>query len=290
MSSTPISVNIALTNKCNYRCRFCYGHLRGFKRHFIYDGVLRIPKLLNESGCEKLTIEGGEPFLSPYLAPLLYEAKKVGLATCVVTNGSYISREQLEVLSPYIDWIGISIDSQHDEVEEWLGRGGNGHTEMVKTVAKWCHEFGIRLKVNTVVTSVNYQENLTDLIIELGPDRWKAFQVLRIKGENDIDFDELEIIDDQFQEFVDLNSGIGESGIHFVPEFNHDMDGSYIMILPDGHFFNKIGESYVLGENSIFEIGVERGLEQVDWKEDRFLARGGVYDFTNKKKEVKIHG
>jgi len=290
MSSTPISVNIALTNRCNYNCRFCFGHLNCFRNHFYYDTILQIPKLLKESGCEKLTIEGGEPFLSPYLSSLLIEAKKVGISTCVVTNGSYISREQLEVLSPYIDWIGKSIDSKHDEIEEWLGRGGKGHTEMVRKVAKWCHEFNIRLKINTVVTSANYQEDLTYLIIELEPDRWKAFQVLRIKGENDKHFDDLEITENQFHEFVYLNSKVREFDIEFVPESNHDMDGSYIMILPDGHFFNKIGESYIVGEDSIFKVGIKRALEHVEWKEDRFLARGGVYDYSNKQKEVIIHG
>lgn len=282
MNLKPISVNIALTNKCNYRCRFCFGHLHGWDHHFSYDRVLEIPKLLKKSGCEKITFEGGEPFLSPYLPPLLCESKKVGLITCVVTNGSFVSREQLLLLDPYIDWIGISIDSKQDEVEKWLGRGGKRHTEMVKRIASFCHDFGICLKVNTVVTSVNYHEDLTDLIIELEPDRWKAFQVLRVKGENEMDFDSVEISDDQFQEFIDLNSKVQESGIEFVPEFNHDMEGSYIMILPDGCFFNNIEGSHVVGENSIFDVGVEKALEQVEWKEEIFLSRGGLYDNKNK--------
>jgi len=291
MALTPVSINIALTNRCNYSCRFCFGHLHGQEHHFHIKRVLELPGLLKKAGCEKITFEGGEPLLSPYLNPLLYESKKVGLITCVVTNGSLISREWLMVMGNYTDWIGISIDSKHDEIEKWLGRGGKGHTEMVKKAAILCHEFGIRLKVNTVVTSVNYREDLTDLIIELRPDRRKAFQVLKIKGENDKGFDELEITDDQFREFIELNSRVIESGIDLVPEFNHDMDGSYIMILPDGHFFNKIRESYVVGENSIFEVGVQKALEQVEWREDRFLARGGFYDFSNiTKKEVIQHG
>jgi len=44
------------------------------------------------------------------------------------------------------------------------------------------HDLGIRLKVNSVVTKLNWAEEMTDFITDLTPERWKAFQVLSIQG------------------------------------------------------------------------------------------------------------
>jgi len=252
--------------------------------------MLELPPLLKEAGCEKITFEGGEPFLSPYLFPLLYVSKKEHLTTSIVTNGSMISQQYLELMAPYLDWIGISIDSQHDEIEGYLGRGGKGHTEMVKEVSKWSHDLNIKLKINTVVTSCSYREDMTDLIRELKPARWKAFQVLRVNNENEIGFEDIEISRFQFQEFIDINSKVEKFGIPFIPEFNDQMDRSYVMILPDGHFFNYTDHGYVASKDSIFDVGVEEALSQVNWDSESYFKRNGYYNWKNKEKEVIIHG
>mgnify|MGYP001052760539 CR=1 FL=1 len=286
----PYSVNIPITRICNYNCRFCFGCHESLKEHYKEDRILEIPSLLKEGGCDKVTFEGGEPFLSPFLSPLLYLSKKEDLTTSIVTNGSMITKQYLDLMSPYLDWIGISIDSQHDQIEEYLGRGGKGHTHMVKEVSNWCHELSVKLKINTVVTSCTYKEDMTDLIRELKPARWKAFQVLKVKEENDIGFDDMEISTSQFQEFIDINSKVEQYGIPFISEFNDQMDRSYVMILPDGHFFNYTDKGYVASKDSIFDVGVEKALSQVDWDSDSYFRRKGYYDWRNNKKEVITHG
>lgn len=279
MCPTPHSVNMPLTRSCNYNCRFCFGHLRGLDKYFDPSRILEIPILLSEVGTEKITLEGGEPFLSPHLLPLLKVSRRVGLKTCIVTNGSLITKRKLIELKPYLDWIGISIDSKHPEIEKWLGRGKEGHIDQVKRVLRWCHELGIKLKVNTVVTRCSYQEDMIDLIRELNPDIWKVMQVLEVKTENEDQIGDLKITDEQFRKFIELNQDITKYGIEFKPEFNHQMYGSYIMILPSGHFFNNNNGRYQISKDSIFDIGVIQALSEVDWDYGKFRERGGIYAY-----------
>jgi len=42
---------------------------------------------------------------------------------------------------------------------------------------------GIRLKINTVVSKLNYNEDLSWLIKKIKPERWKVFQILRIRNQ-----------------------------------------------------------------------------------------------------------
>ncbi len=92
----PVSVNIAIWPTCNYRCKFCFGHYRELKSEFVYDRVLEIPSILSEMGTEKITIEGGEPFLCKCLEDFLKVSKDVGLTTSIVSNGSLITEKKLK--------------------------------------------------------------------------------------------------------------------------------------------------------------------------------------------------
>jgi radical S-adenosyl methionine domain-containing protein 2 len=142
------------------------------------DRVLEIPQILQDAGCEKITLTGGEPFLYTGLFEILSASKEAGLTTCVVTNGSLLTREKLLSLGFRLDWIGLSLDSGYESVEKELGRGKGSHISQIRKVASWAHDLGIRLKMNTVVTSLTSSEDMTDIIRQLRPARWKAFQVI----------------------------------------------------------------------------------------------------------------
>jgi MoaA/NifB/PqqE/SkfB family radical SAM enzyme len=83
----------------------------------------------------------------------------------------------IQKLKPFVDWIGLSIDSADEKVEVALGRGNGGHVKKILELAKVIHKAGIKLKINTTVTRLNWQEDIRPLIRLLKPDRWKVFQV-----------------------------------------------------------------------------------------------------------------
>ena len=62
-----------------------------------------------------------------------------------------------------------------------------------------------------------------------------------------------------------------------MPEPNDLMRSSYLLLDEYMRFLNKGVKEPT---KSILEIGVEAALEDVDWDEDGFNERGGVYDWT----------
>ena len=267
------SVNWHIWERCNYKCKFCFATFSQVNWRLPKEQALMIPILLANSGVKKLNFVGGEPLLCPYIDALLSVSKEAGLVTSIVTNATRLTRKFLEDNACNIDWIGISIDSQDENTEKCLGRGTGNHVKMVVSRAKMVKEFGIKLKVNTVVTSLNFNEDMSSLITELGPDRWKVFQMLPINGENQSIGMDLTVDKSQFMEFVSRHKHLNP-----VAEDNDSMTGSYLMLDPLGRFFQNWNQRYVRSK-PILDVGVSRAIEQVGWSNNKFIERGGDYSW-----------
>ena len=270
--SVPISVNIPITGKCNYRCRFC------FAESYLLDDsrILESPKVLADAGTQKISFEGGEPFLYPKLGELLKISKEVGLVTSVISNGSLITKEILTKLSQHLDWLTLSIDSPDEGIELKLGRGFGGHVKQVRKVVGWAHDLGVKLKLNVVVTKLNINDDLSDILLELQPERVKLLQVLPIEGVNASKIKDLLITEEEFMSFVERHLHLKDKGISLIHETNDDMTGSYIMVLPDGRLFNNNDHRYQYSKYTIFD-DIEKALEEVKWNVGKFEKRGGLY-------------
>lgn len=104
---------------------------------------------------------------------------------------------------------------------------------------------GIGLKLNTVVTALNWQEDMHALLRDLRPARWKVFQVLAIAGQNDGAVEPLLITGEQFAAFVDRHLDLEAEGLGPVAEDNDAMTDSYAMIDPLERFYGNHGGRYV---------------------------------------------
>jgi len=274
----PISVNIPVTNRCNYSCKFCFGKFNLLPEWVDDSRVLEIPEILSSMGTQKITLEGGEPFLFERTFDLLKEVKRHGMKSCVITNGSLVTEKMLSEIQPYLDWVGLSVDSMREDVEVELRRGTGGHIDQIRRVADWCHEKGIKLKVNTVVTRLNKHEDITELIGELAPKRYKILKLLVINGENDDCGPGLSISDDDYHRFVERHKKLEQMGIEVISEDNEDMTDTYLMLLPDGRFLRNHGGVYSLTDCSIFE-DPEEAFGRSSWNPKKFSKRGGLYDY-----------
>lgn len=269
----PVSVNWHVWPNCNYSCRFCFATFGGGPKPIGRWDALKVPRLLKDAGTTKISFAGGEPLMCPYLGELLQSSKNAGLTTMIVTNGSLITKSFLESNSRFIDWLALSIDSPSEETEKVLGRGSGRHIEHAIRAADLVRRYGIRLKMNTVVTAINWQEDMTGIVSAINPQRWKVFQMLPISRENDTYAHSLSVSPEQFRAFVARHKSLNP-----VAEDNNDMLGSYIMLDPAARFFQNFNNEYAYSR-SILEVGVEYALSEVGWESGKFYRRGGLYEW-----------
>ena len=165
------SVNFHLWEPCNMRCGFCFATFQDVKRemnlpkgHLPQVDCISVVDQIAEFGFEKINFAGGEPTLCPWLPDLITRSKQHGMVTSIVTNGSKITDQWLNDLNGSLDWIGLSIDTVDPEKLRCLGRAIAGKVPIIETeyldIIDEIKRREIRLKINTVVTSVTWEETL----------------------------------------------------------------------------------------------------------------------------------
>lgn len=283
------SVNFHLWQPCNMSCGFCFATFRGVRDSVLPAGHLPEHKALDlvstlaGAGFEKINFAGGEPFLCPWLGKLVERAKAKGMVTSVVTNGSLMKWDRTEAVLSHLDWFVLSVDSVQPDTLRRLGRvdrNGPLTQDAYLAICKRIQDNEIRLKINTVVTSVNREENLAEFIREAAPVRWKIMQVLPLTGPDVRDPIDYTVTARQFKAFVRRNKLGWRSSIKVVPERDQDMVGSYAMVDPAGRFYDNTRGEYrysepILGNDPL------RLLSEMNISAARFKKRGGFYDFLS---------
>jgi radical S-adenosyl methionine domain-containing protein 2 len=283
------------------RCKFCFATFQDVKKSILPKGHLskeqsiEVIQQLAEIGFEKITFAGGEPTLCPWLPELIRVAKNEGLTTMIVTNGSRLTNDFLEQTKDHLDWIALSIDSIVDETNLKVGRALTGKDALnihyYKSIIDQVKAYGFKLKLNTVVNRYNYHEDLSELIHYAKPYRWKVFQVLPIKGQNDNYINSLTITSEQFEQFLQNHFSLNKV-TKIVTENNNEMKGSYAMVDPAGRFYDNANGVHNYSK-PIIEIGARLAIKQVNYDFEKFVARGGIYNWgenANKANKITLSG
>ena len=279
------SVNYHLWRPCNMKCDFCFATFKDIPAGFLPQGHLgredsmSVVESLAEAGFSKINFAGGEPTLCPWLIDLIRRAKQLGLTTSVVTNGSRISDEWTSSASMSLDWAALSVDSVNQETLLRAGRttrtGPMSRRDYLRAI-DILKRHNIRVKINTVVTKANLEEDLTDFIIEARPERWKVLQVLPVSGQNDGAVDGHLISGQEFDRYIRGSRRVEGYGITLVPENNDQMTGSYVMVDPAGRLFDNVAGTHTYSR-PILEAGVIEAFRDVSVDANKFLARSGLY-------------
>ncbi|XP_036119253.1 radical S-adenosyl methionine domain-containing protein 2 isoform X1 [Molossus molossus] len=289
---TPTSVNYHFTRQCNYKCGFCF---HTAKTSFVLplDEAKRGLRLLKDAGMEKINFSGGEPFLQDrgqYLGELVRFCKRdLGLpSVSVVSNGSLVRERWFASYGQYLDILAISCDSFNEDVNVLIGRGQGkiNHVENLHKLRRWCRDYRVAFKVNSVINRFNVDEDMREHIKELSPVRWKVFQCLIIEGENSGDgalreAERFVISKEEFQEFLDRHKEVS----CLVPECNDKMKDSYL-ILDEYMRFLNCRKGRKDPSKSILDVGVDEAIKFSGFDEKAFLTRGGKYVWS--KADLKL--
>jgi len=191
-------------------------------------------------------------------------------------------------MRPHLDWLGVSIDASTDDIHGEIGRAPpraarakESHLDHVRSMWREAKRLGYGLKLNTVVSRPTLGDDMSQLVIELRPDRWKVFQVLKIEGENDEHFDDMSVSSKEFEHWLTSHrSKVRPHNITLVAEGNEDMRGTYAMMDWDGKLYTNVNGSYRRSRSSL-DIGVEAAWNEVSsgFSHDKFRGRGGVWEW-----------
>lgn len=275
MSKIFETVSFHMVKPCDFACKFCYATFDDFKvdKQLTLEECMLILEKLREAGVQKITFAGGEPMLYKNIDLVIEYAKKLGFTTSIISNGSMLTYKFLMKMTPYLDWVGVSIDSLDQETNVNIGRtrkNGNYFIDYPK-LAHTIKNLGYKFKVNTVVNRFNHEETLRPFIERFEVDRWKVFQTLQVKGQNDKLFEHIKCSGDQFKAYIDRNATA-----NLVPENNEVMYSSYLLIDPLGRFFEDTKREHTYSD-SLLEHDVDHCLSQISLSRENFINRGGIY-------------
>ena len=276
----PVSVNYHFTRQCNKSCGFCFHTATTSYKEKPAKAKAGL-RLLKNAGMRKINFAGGEPFLyHKFLGEMIDYCKETleVESVSIVTNGSLVTDDFMAKHGRNIDILAVSCDSFNEATNISIGRGSGDQVAKLYQIKKWCAQYGIKFKINTVVCRLNWQEDMNYHIETLQPFRWKCFQVLIVQGENDSkatlrDARKFLISSDEYNNFCKRH----DRQKNLVPESNRVMAKSYLILDEYMRFLDRDGRK---PSESILDVGVHQALQSVFWDQKSFKERGGIFEWS----------
>ncbi len=160
----PLSVNIALNNKCNFHCAYCDIPTRK-QKEMSTKQIFQLVNELKEVGCARIGLTGGEPMLRKDIEDIVNYIKSKGIITSLVSNG-FITAKNIGKLKN-LDFLALSFDGPrkiHDK-----NRTKGSYNRLIETI-KAAKRNNLSVWTVTVINkdNVRYLNYIVDKAEELG--------------------------------------------------------------------------------------------------------------------------
>ncbi|MER6937576.1 viperin family antiviral radical SAM protein [Nocardioides sp. NPDC127514] len=303
MIDIEMVVNLHVTERCNYRCTYCFGKWGLLQESSAEtsawadtDEACRImsdlaDKFRLDRGPDcliRFNFVGGEPALLPNIGDLIeYARETLKARVSYVSNGLMLMHRKFDAewTVRNIDIVGISVDSSLPQTNLKIGRktrSGDAFdlgkvADRIEAVRKAAQDRNVAapvIKVNTVVSELNVGEDFENVLTAIAPDRWKILKMLPVYSSKTA------ISDDDFREFArEQRKFVPDrpdfKGVIITTEDNDEMTGSYAMVDPLARFFwyDDIPENGYKYSAPMTEVSVEDAWDEVPWDQQKFNAR-----------------
>ena len=135
----PITVDCALTRRCNYRCVYCYGQLQANdEKRMTKDVILRFLDDAKEIGVKAISfVSDGESTCSPHLYDAIIHGYKNGLNMALGTNGVLLKLDKLEEILPSLTYLRFNISAgESNRYKEIMGCKENDFYKVCEIIKK----------------------------------------------------------------------------------------------------------------------------------------------------------
>jgi GTP 3',8-cyclase len=160
-------LRVSVTDRCNFRCRYCMPPegLPWLPKSEIlsYEEIIRLTRVLVESGVRSLKVTGGEPLVRRDVPTLVKGLRALGddLDISVTTNGYLLKEMAASLAGAGLDRVTVSCDSliKHRFAEMTLRDALDRVLEGLRVAA----EQGLTpIKINTVVIRNQNEDEVTE--------------------------------------------------------------------------------------------------------------------------------
>lgn len=231
------TIDFHVTCECNQECAYCWGpqDIQAVDT----KTALAIVAQIASGPARRIVFTGGDPLKRPDLGVLIRAAKTAGLEVAVSTTGDELTRGFLAEFAEHIDLISLPLDGASEEISRRTKKEGH-FAAVLEALESLAGYPDIDVKVATPVTRHNLADvpNIADLLdrwAERLPNRmfYNVFQAYPRSMTADVEWDELVVTDDEFQELRATVSAAQHS--YQINWLSHEtLDKLYVMVFPDG--------------------------------------------------------
>lgn len=184
----PTKVQIDVTNKCNFDCRYCYNKNNDFLGQTEFSDeqlLLLVDKVIKELDPVVVSFSGGEALIrKDVLIKAISKLKDTDIYSWLTTNASLMSKDLAITLKEVgLNKIFTNIDSNNQDVHDFL-RGFKGSlSKSLRIIKDLVPVFGGDNVIGTsVVTKENYKSIIDSarLAVELGVSRYHLLDFIPI--------------------------------------------------------------------------------------------------------------
>lgn len=208
----PVTVSTDPSNRCNFNCIWCnaYEMMQQKCPDLSEDHLLRLADLYAEWGVKSTCVAGGgEPLMNPATGKFLLRLEENGVGCALVTNGSLLTDEIIEIAAKTCRWCGISVDAGKNET--YMKVKGINDDKMFEKVLANIHKLTKHIRDTDSGCEVGYKFllhplNASDIVLaaycayiagvhdfQLRPVGWD--NVLKTKNKDGITYDQ-DMLDD----------------------------------------------------------------------------------------------
>lgn len=195
----PIIVVLVVTNKCNLKCRYCFGQYdaRKEREDFSTEELIDIVDKLHVLGTRLLTVHGGETLLREDIGEIVDYIKKKKMYIHFVTNGLLL-KKKINLIRK-VDSLCISLDGDEQGHEMNRGKGTFKPTlEAIKIAKK--ERFRLRIHATITKYTMNDIGFLAKMAKEIG--FYQYFSILYQCGGVSQNFQEIMLSDEEIKNTI----------------------------------------------------------------------------------------
>lgn len=238
----PTKVQIDVTNKCNFDCRYCYNKNNDFlgEQELSDEQLLKlVDKIISELNPVVVSFSGGEPLLrKSILLKAIQKLKNEDIDVWLTTNASLLDSNIIyELKNAGLNKIFTNIDSEDSSVHDLLRGKQGSFSKSMKTIRQLADTMGADNVVTTmVVTQKNYKSvvPMAKISKQLGVNKCHLLDFIPISQES-------KSLMLNKQEWLELKNDIESSNIRedinlqlchaflFMSDESHKMDFPFCM-------------------------------------------------------------